>query len=148
MQSGSALGSGLKDPSEVGPHPKEDKEPEKADDSGHGKARGSHGDVDKVDVDDHPRQNRQRQRDIAIDEQQDSRSDLEESNGDVIVGYGKSSCEVGERARGNRRRGQEVKEHIRSKEDKNHAQQVAGDGSGNLHREPPDLKWGSCFHNG
>src|SRR5947207_152168 len=101
MQPESVLGSGLKDSSEAGPHPKEHKEPEEADDGGHGKARGGHGDVDKVDVDDHARQNRQRQRDIAIDEKQDGRSDLEKPYSDVIVGCGEGSCEVSERARWN-----------------------------------------------
>ena len=86
MRGGLLLGSGLEDSGEVGSHPKEDEEPEEADDGGHGESRRGHCDVDEVDVDDHPRQRRQCQRHVAIDEEQDCGSDLEEAEREDVVG--------------------------------------------------------------
>lgn len=126
MRAESVLGCGFKDTGKVRSHTKEDKQPEQADDEGHGKTGGSHGDVGEVDIDDDARQDGQSQGDVAIDEQQETSSDLEEADGQIVVGDRESSIEIRQRSWRNGWGGKEVKQHVRSKEGEDDSEQVTG----------------------
>ena len=134
---GSALWGWLEDGLEVRTDAQEHEEPEKADDGGHGESGRGHGDVGEINVDDHSSQNSERERNVAIDEKQDGRSDLEETDGDVVVGDGKSSGEVRHGAGRHGRRGNEVEEHVRSEDKEDDAHQITSDRSCNFHEGPP-----------
>ena len=121
----SVLRSRFKDTRKVRPHAKKDKQPENADNSGQWKSGRRHGYVGEIDIHDDGGQNGQGQRDVPVDEQQDAGSDLEETNGDIVVGSRESSREVGERARGDGRCGQKVEQAVRTEEDEDDSQQVA-----------------------
>ena len=90
-----------------------------------------------VDVDDHAGQNGECERNVSVDEEQDGRCDLEEADGDVVVGGGEGSGEVGHGAGRHGRRGNEMEEHVRTEDEKDDAHEVTGDGGSNLHEGPP-----------
>jgi len=98
--------------------------------------------VGDVDVDDHSCEDRERERDVAIDEEEDGRNDLEESDGEVVVRNGKGSGEVCHGTGRHGRRGDEVEEHVGAEDEEDDAHQIAGDRRCDFHGASRRVIWG------
>src|SRR5207248_2711511 len=83
-------------------------------------------------VDDDRSEQRQREWDVAINQEQDRRNDLEQKYRDQIVGDKKRPDELAGRS-GRRRAGNEVEEAIQSKDEKDEAKKKTSDDSYYFH---------------
>ena len=88
--------------------------------------------MNKQNVDDDRSEQGQREWDVAIDEEQDGRDDLEQKYDDQIVGDKERPDELASDS-GRRRRGNEVKEAVQSEDEKDEAEKKTGDDSSDFH---------------
>ena len=88
--------------------------------------------VNEQNVDDDRSEQRQREWDVAIDQEQDRRNDLEQKYRDQIMGDKKRPDELAGRS-GRRRAGNEVEEAVQSEDEKDEAKKETGDDSGCFH---------------
>jgi hypothetical protein len=88
--------------------------------------------VNEQNVDDDRSEQGKREWDVAIDQEQDRRNDLEQKYRDQIMGNKERPDELASRS-GRRRAWNEVKEAIESEDQEDEAEKKAGDGRGNFH---------------
>jgi hypothetical protein len=88
--------------------------------------------VNKQNVDDDRSEHRQRERDVAINQEQDRRDDLKKKYRDQIMGNKERPDELTGRS-GQRRTGNEVEETIQSKDQKDEAKKETSDDSNDFH---------------
>jgi len=112
---------------ESGPDAQEDNDPEHRHDDGQSQTARSHQDVEEQNVSDDRSEQRQRERDVAIHQEQDRRNDLEQEYDDQIVGDKEGPNELASRSGRRRGRGNEVEEAIQSEDKKDEAKKESGD---------------------
>jgi len=88
--------------------------------------------VNEQDVDDDRSEQGQREWDVAIDQEQDRRNDLEQKYRDQIMGHKESPDELAG-CSGRRRSGNEVKEAVQAKDEKDEAKKETGNDNGYFH---------------
>src|SRR5207249_11793899 len=88
--------------------------------------------VNEQNVDDDRSEQRQREWDVAINQEQDRRNNLEQKYRDEIMGDKERPDELAGRS-GRRRAGNEVEEAIQSKDEKDETKKETGDDSNNFH---------------
>src|SRR5439155_5788661 len=88
--------------------------------------------VNEKNVDDDRSEQRQRERDVAINQEQDRRNDLEQKYRDQIVGDKERPDELAGRS-GGRRAGNEVEEAVQSKDEKDEAKKETSNDNNNFH---------------
>jgi hypothetical protein len=88
--------------------------------------------VNEQNVDDDRSEQGQRERDIAIDQEQDRRNDLEQKYRDQIMGDEERPDELGSRSR-RWRAGNEMEESVQSKREKDQPEKDTDDESGSFH---------------
>src|SRR5207302_5417827 len=88
--------------------------------------------VNEQNVDDNGSEQRQREWDVAINQEQDRRNDLEQKYRDQIMGDKERPDELASRS-GRRRAGNEVKEAIQSKDEKDESENETSDDSNKFH---------------
>ena len=88
--------------------------------------------VNEQNVDDDRSEQRQREWDVAIHQEQDRRDDLEQKYRDQIMGDKERSDELTGRS-GRRRAGNEVKETIQSKDEKDESEKETSDDNSDFH---------------
>src|ERR1700730_8814846 len=92
----------------------------------------SHQDVKHQNVHNDGSKQRQRERNVPIDQEQDCRDELEQKHDNQIIGSDERSNELTSRSR-RQRAANEVKEPVQSKDQKDKAQKVTGDESSDFH---------------
>src|SRR6266480_4534640 len=122
----------LKEPSERGADAQEHNEPQHRDDESQGQTARKHQYVNEQNVDDDRSEQRQRERDVAVDQEQDRRNDLEQKYRDQIMGNEERPDELAGRS-GGRRAGNEVEEAVQSKYEKDESKKETSDDSNNFH---------------
>src|SRR5882724_12057331 len=88
--------------------------------------------VNEQNVDDDRSEQRQREWDVAVDQEQDGRNDLEQKYRDQIMGDKKRPDKLASRS-GGRRAGNEVEEPVQSEDEKDEAKKKTSDDSNNFH---------------
>ena len=88
--------------------------------------------MEEQNVDDDRSEQGQREWDVAIDQEQDCRNDLEQKYRDQIVRDEKRADELAGRS-GGRRAGNEVEEAVQSEDEKDEAKEETGDDNGGFH---------------
>ena len=88
--------------------------------------------MNKQNVDDNRSEQRQREWDVAINQEQDRRNDLEQKYRDQIMGDKERPDELASRS-GRRRAGNEVEEAVESEDQEDKAEQETGDDRSNFH---------------
>ena len=91
-----------------------------------------HQDVNEQNVDDDRSEQRQREWDVPIDQEQDRRNDLEQKYRDQVMGNEKRADELAGGS-GGRRAGNEVEEAVQSEDEKDEAEKETGDDSSYFH---------------
>ena len=84
-------------------------------------------------VDDDGREQGEGQGNVAVEQEENGRDDLEEKDHDEIVGDKEGPNEIFRRSGRRRRHGKEVEEAVQSEEEKDEAEQKMGDDSNNFH---------------
>jgi hypothetical protein len=88
--------------------------------------------VNEQNVDDDRSEQRQCEWNVAIDQEQDRRNDLEQKYRDQIMGDKERADELASRS-GRRRAGDEVEEAVQSKDEKDESKKETGDDSNGFH---------------
>jgi hypothetical protein len=117
---------------ESGAHAGEDNDPQHGHDEGQRQTARKHQDVDEQDVDDDRSEEGQREWDVAINQEQDRRNDLEQKYRDQIMGDKERADELASRA-GWRSRGNEVEEAIQSEDEKDQTEKETSDDNSDFH---------------
>jgi len=113
-------------------HAGEDNDPQHGHDEGQRQTARKHQYVDKQNVDDDRREQGQREWDVAINQEQDRRNDLEQKYRDQIMGDKERPDELASRP-GWRRRRNEVEEAVQSKDEKDQTEKETGDDNSDFH---------------
>src|SRR6476469_3775396 len=122
----------LQEPIKRGANAQEHNDPEHGHDQSQRQTAREHQYVNEQNVDDDRSEQRQGQRDVAINQEQDRRNDLEQKYRDQIMGDKERPDELAGRPR-RRRAGNEVKEAVQSEDKKDEAKKETGDDSGDFH---------------
>jgi len=122
----------LQEPIKRGANAQEHNDPEHRHDQSQRQTAREHQYVNEQNVDNDRSEQRQRERDVAINQEQDRRNDLEQKYRDQIMGDKERPDELASRS-GWRRGGNEVKEAVQSKREKDQAEKETGDDSGCFH---------------
>src|SRR5206468_2741586 len=109
-----------------------DHDPEHRHDESQRQTARKHQDVNEQDVDDDRSEQRQGEWDVAINQEQDRRNDLEQKYRDQIMGDKERPDELTSRS-GRRRTGNEVEEAVQSKDEKDEAKKKTSDDSYYFH---------------
>src|SRR5438128_12682641 len=117
---------------ESGADAQEHNDPQHRDDERQRQTARKHQYVNEQNVDDDRSEQRQPERDVAINQEQDRRNDLEQKYRDQIMGDKECPDELASRS-GRRRRGNEVKEAVQSEDEKGESEKETGDDSDNFH---------------
>jgi len=88
--------------------------------------------MNEQNVDDDRSEQRQRERNVAIEQEQDRRNDLEQKYRDQIMGDEERPDKLAGYS-GRRRCGNEVKEAVQSEDEKDQAEKETGDDNGYFH---------------
>ena len=88
--------------------------------------------VNEQNVDDDRSEEGQREGNVAIDQEQDRRNDLEQKYRDQIMGDKERADELASRS-GRRRAGNEVEEAVQSEDEKDESEKETGDDSSDFH---------------
>src|SRR5438034_7269630 len=111
--------------------PKHD-DPERRHDESQRQTTRKHQYVNEQNIDDDRSEQRQREWDVTVDQEQDRRNDLEQKYRDQIMGDKERPDELASRS-GRRGAGNEVEETIQSKDEKDESKKKTSDDSNNLH---------------
>src|SRR5437899_7245133 len=122
----------LDEPNERKADAQEDNDPQHRHDESQRQTARKHQYVNEQNIDDDRSEQRQREWDVAIDQEQDRRNDLEQKYRDQIMGDKECPDELASRS-GRRRRGNEVKEAVQSEDEKDKSKKETGDDSNNFH---------------
>ena len=122
----------LEQTGESGADAQEHDDPEHRHDESQRQTARKHQYVNEQNVDDDRSEQRQREWDVAIDQEQDRRNDLEQKYRDQIMGDKERPDELAGRS-GRRRAGNEVEEAVQSEDEKDEAKKETGDDSGDFH---------------
>src|SRR5437899_8401371 len=122
----------LDEPNERKADAQEDNDPKHRDDESQRQTARKHQYVNEQNVDDDWSEQRQREWDVAINQEQDRRNDLEQKYRDQIMGNEERPDELAGRS-GRRRAGNKVEEAIQSKDEKDESKKETGDESNNFH---------------
>jgi hypothetical protein len=117
---------------ESGADTQKDNDPERRHDESQRQTAWQHQYVNEQNVNDDRREERQRERDVAINQEKNRRNDLEQKYRDQIMGDKERPDELASRS-GRGRAGNEVEEAIQSKDQKDEAKKETGDDSGDFH---------------
>ena len=117
---------------ESGADAEEHNDPEHRHDQSQRQTAREHQYVNKQNVDVDRSEQRQRERDVAINQEQDRRNDLEQKYRDQIMGDKERPDELASRPR-RRRAGNEVKKAVQSEGKKDEAKKETGDANGDVH---------------
>jgi hypothetical protein len=117
---------------ESGANAQEHNDPEHRHDESQRQTARKHQNVNEQNIDDDRSEQRQREWDVAINQEQDRRNDLEQKYRDQIMGDKERPDELTSRS-GRRRAGNEVEEAIQSKDKEDEAEQETGDDRSNFH---------------
>jgi hypothetical protein len=119
----------LEETGESGADTQKDNDPEHRHDEGQRQTARKHQDVNEQNVDDDRSQQRQREWDVSIGQEQDRRNDLEQKYRDQIMGYKERPDELASRS-GRRRAGNEVEEAVQSEREKDQTEKETGNDNG------------------
>ena len=122
----------MEEPGESGADTQEHNDPEHRHDESQRQTARKHQDVNEQNVDDDRSEQGQREWDVAIDQEQDRRNDLEQKYRDQIVRDEKRADELTGGSR-RRRSGNEVKEAVQSEDEKDETEQETGNDNGGFH---------------
>src|SRR2546423_2031800 len=122
----------LDEPNERKADAQEDNDPQHRHDESERQTARKHQYVNEENVDDDRSEQRQRERDVASDQEEDRRNDLEQKYRDQIMGDKERPDELAT-CSGRRRAGNEVEETIQSKDEKDESKKKTSDDSNNLH---------------
>jgi len=122
----------LEEPDERKADAQEHDDPQHRHDESQRQTARKHQYVNEQNVDDDRSEQSQRQWDVAIDQEQDRRNDLEQKYRDQIMGDKEGPDELASRS-GRQRRGNEVEEAIHSEDEKDESKKETGDDSSNFH---------------
>jgi hypothetical protein len=117
---------------ESGANAQEDNDPEHRDDESQRKTARKHQYVNEQNVDDDRTEQRQREWDVAIDQKEDGRNDLEQKYRDQIMGD-KERTDKLTGCSGRGRAGNEVEEAVQSEREKDQAEKETGDDNDDFH---------------
>jgi len=117
---------------ESGPDAQEQNDPQHRYDESQRQTARKHQYVNEQNVDDDRSEKGQREWDVAINQEQNRRNDLEQKYRDQIMGDKERPDELASRSR-RRRRGNEVEEAVQSEHEKDQAKKETGDDSSNFH---------------
>ena len=117
---------------ESGADAEEHNDPEHRHDQSQRQTAREHQYVNKQNVDVDRSEQRQRERDVAINQEQDRRNDLEQKYRDQIMRDKERPDELASRPR-RRRAGNEVKKAVQSEGKKDEAKKETGDANGDVH---------------
>ena len=118
---------------ESGADAQEHNDPQHRHDESQRQTARKHQDVNEQNVSDNRSEQRQRERNLAIDQEQDRRNELDQKYDDQIVGDKERPDEPVRRSGRGRRRGNEVKEAVQSEDEKDEAKKETGDDSRDFH---------------
>src|SRR6266851_6652153 len=127
-----SLNTLLEQTGEGGADAQEENDPEHRHDESQRQTARQHQDVNEQNVDDDRSEQGERECDVAIDQEQDRRNDLEQKYRDQIVRDEKRAEELAGGS-GRRRGGNEVKEAVQSEDKKDEAKNQTSDDSSNFH---------------
>jgi hypothetical protein len=130
----------LEETDECGADAQEHYDPQRGYDESQRQTARKHQYVNEQNVHDDRSEQRQREWDIAIDQEQDRRNDLEQKYRDQIMGNKKRPDELASRS-GRRRAGNEVEEAIQSKDEKDEAKKKTSDDSYYFHVSLFDIQY-------
>ena len=122
----------LEEPNERKADTQKDDDPEHRHDDSQRQTARKHQYVNEQNVDDDGSEQRQREWDIAINQEKDRRNDLEQKYRDQIMGDKEGPDELASRS-GGRRAGNEVEEAVQSEDEKDEAKEKTGDDSSDFH---------------
>jgi hypothetical protein len=122
----------LEETGESGADTQKHNDPEHRHDDGQRQPARKHQCVNEQNVDDDRSEQRQREWDVSIDQEQDRRNDLKQKYRDQIMGNKERADELAGRS-GGRRAGNEVQEAIQSEDEKDESKKETGDDSNNFH---------------
>src|SRR5437016_3411102 len=122
----------LEQTGEGGPDAQEENDPEHRHDESQRQTARQHQDVNEQNVDDDRSEQGQREWDVAIDQEQDRRNDLEQKYRDQIMGDKERPDELAGGS-GRRRGGNEVKEAVQSEGQKDQTEKETGNDNGCFH---------------
>jgi len=122
----------LKETGEGGADTQKHDDPQHSHDKGQRQTTRKHQYVNEQNVDDDRSEQRQREWDVAINQEQDRRNDLEQKYRDQIMGDKERPDELASRS-GRRRAGNEVEEAVQSEDEKNQAKEKTSDDSNDFH---------------
>ena len=122
----------LQEPTKGGANAQEHADPQDRDDQSQRQTARKHQYVNEQNVDDDWSEQGEREWDVAIDQKQDRRNDLEQKYRDQIMGDKERSDELASGSR-RRRAGNEVEEAIQPKDEKDEAKKRTSDDSSDFH---------------
>ena len=122
----------LEEPGESGADTQEDDNPEHGHDESQRQTARKHQDVNEQNIYDDRSEQRQREWNVAINQEQDRRNDLEQKYRNQIMGDKERPDELTSRS-GRRRTGNEVEEAVQSEDEKDEAKKKTGDDSYYFH---------------
>ena len=122
----------LQEPIKRGANAQEHNDPEHRHDQSQRQTAREHQYVNEQNVDDDRSEQRQRERDVAINQEQDRRNDLEQKYRDQIMRDKERPDELASRPR-RRRAGNEVKKAVQSEGKKDEAKKETGNDNGDVH---------------
>jgi len=122
----------LEEPGESGADTQKHNDPEHRHDDGQRQPARKHQCVNEQNVDDDRSQQRQREWDVSIDQEQDRRNDLKQKYRDQIMGNKERPDKLASRS-GGRRAGNEVQETIQSEDEKDKSKKKTSDDSSDFH---------------
>ena len=122
----------LQEPIESVADTQKDNDPEHRHDESQRQTARKHQYVNKQNVNDDRSEQRQREWDKAIDQEQERRNDLEQKYRDQIMGDKERPDELASRS-GRRRAGNEVEEAVQSEDQKDESKKKTGDDSDDFH---------------
>jgi len=122
----------LEETGERGADTQEHKDPQHRHDESQSQTTRKHQYVNEQNVNDDRSEQRQREWDIAINQEQDRRNDLEQKNWDQIMGNKERPDELAGRS-GGRRAGNEVEETVQSEDEKDESKKKTSDDSSDFH---------------
>jgi preprotein translocase subunit SecF len=117
---------------ESGANAQEHNDPEQRHEESQRQTARKHQNVNEQNIDDDRSEQRQREWDVAINQEQDRRNDLEQKYRDQIMGDKERPDELASRSR-RRRAGNEVEEAVESEDQEDKAEQETGDDRSNFH---------------
>src|SRR5207253_10952546 len=122
----------LEEPGESGPDAEKHNDPQHGHDESQRQTARKHQYMNEQDIYDDRSEQRQREGDVAINQEQDRRNDLEQKYRDQIMRDKERPDELASRPR-RRSAGNEVKEAVQSKGEKDEAKKETGNANGDVH---------------